>query len=334
MTDLPTHNRKVLLRRRPGAVIKPADTEVVDAAVPGPAASEALVRMELIAMDPVTRVIINEDIGLVPPIALGEPLRSFGGGVVVQSRSDAFPVGAKVTGFLEWAEWQVVTEGPRVHVLPEGVDVEAGLNIYGHTAMAAYFGLLDVGKLKSDDLVIVSGAGGAVGSVAGQIARIVGARTVGIVRGETKRRWVAEVLGYDDGVDYSAADFADRLRSIVGANARDILFFDNVGGELLEAVLPLIGTRGRVVSCGASAQYTSTKPLAAPSNPANVPLLRYNAMDYADRFGAAAAQMLEWQRAGSLSFPQKIVEGLEQAPDALNMLFDGRSRGRTLVRIV
>lgn len=332
MPEQSIRNRRVILRQRPGRLIAAGDTEIAAAPIPDLAEGEALVRTALIAMDPVTRVIINEDIGLVRPIALGEPLRSFGVGVVVDSRDAALPVGAKVTGFFEWAEWQVATEGPRTQVLPDGASLEAGLNVYGHTAMAAYFGMLDVGKPKAGETVVVSGAAGAVGSVASQIAHIQGARVIGIAGGETKRRWLVDELGLDAAVDYKTAGWAEQVAALA-PDSVDLLF-DNVGGVILQAILPLVSAGGRVVSCGASAQYASAAPLAAPINPAGASILRYNAMDYGPRFGEAVEQMLAWEREGRLKFPHMAVEGLEQAPDALNMLFDGRSLGRVMVRII
>lgn len=332
MEEPTTTTRKIILRRRPGRLLCDRDTHIETVALPQLADGEALVRTELIAMDPVTRVIINEDIGLVPPIPLGAALRSFGAGVVVRSRNRLLPVGARVTGFFEWSDWQITTDEPRTQVLADDTSLTAGLNVYGHTAMAAYFGMLTVGDATAGEIVLVSGASGAVGSVAGQLARIHGARVIGLTGGESKRRWLVDELRFDTAIDYTVPGWAERLAADHPGGID--LFFDNVGGEMLRTALPLIAMPGRIVSCGASAQYTSTTPLAAPENPTQVPILRFNAMDYLPRFGEAAEQMLGWQRDGLLQFPQMTVDGLEHAPDALNMLFDGRSRGRVLVKLV
>jgi NADPH-dependent curcumin reductase CurA len=327
--DESQHGRKVVLRRRPGRLVGQGDTELVTVATPEPAHGEALVRTHLIAMDAVTRVIINDDIGIVPPIEIGAPLRSFGAGIVTSSRAPEFPVGAKITGFFEWADWQLVTPDPRTQVLPEQASLAAGLNVHGHTAMAAYFGLLDVGRPQPGNTVVVSGAGGAVGSVAGQLARIRGARVIGIAGGEAKRRWLVDELKFDSAVDYTSPSWTQQLKEEAPGGID--LFFDNVGGEILEAVLPLVASEGRVVSCGASAQYTSAQPISPPTHEADVPIRRFNAMDYVSRFDEAAARMLKWQHESGLVFPQTNIDGLGHAPDALNMLFDGRGRGRVVV---
>lgn len=331
MTEQPATNRKIVLRRRPGQLVAAEDTAIVSAQIPPLADGQALIRTELLAMDPVTRVIINEDIGLVPPIALGEPLRSFGGGIVVSSRAPDLPIGARVTDFFEWAEWQIISKGPRTNILPAAASLESGLNIYGHTAMAAYFGMLEIGKPLAGETVVISGAAGAVGSVAGQIARIAGARVIGITGGKQKCRWLMESLGFDGAVDYKDSTWPDELKQLTPTGID--LFFDNVGGAILDSVLVEINPKGRVVACGASSQYASTKPLAAPSNPNNIAILRFNAMDFTPRFAEATERMFAWEHAGVLKFPYSVIEGLERAPDALNMLFDGRSRGRVLVKI-
>jgi len=331
MEDMAPSNRKIILRKRPGRLIGKDDIAIEVFAIPELADGQVLIRTDLLAMDPVTRVLINEDIGLVPPIELGQPLRSFGGGTVVESRSDSLPVGALVTDFFEWAEWQVITSGSRTQVLPAGESLVSGLNVYGHTAMAAYFGVLKVAGVLAGETVVVTGAGGAVGSVAGQIARIKGARVIGVAGGSEKCGWLTGTLGFDNAVDYRAPGWDDQLAELT-PDGIDLLF-DNVGGNLLGALLPRVATTGRALCCGASGQYASAMPLAPPENPGNVSLLRFNAMDYRDQFTEAAALMNGWEREGRLQFETMILEGLENAPDGLNRLFDGRSRGRVLVRV-
>jgi hypothetical protein len=322
-------NRRILLRRRPARLLADGDTELVTGRVPQVAAGEALLQARLLAMDPVTRTIIDHDIGIVPSIRPGEAMRGFVSGIVVQSRNTAMPAGAKVAGFLEWADFQIVTSGGRTQVLAPDISLDAALNLYGHTAMAAYFGMLDIGKVMARETVVVSGAAGAVGSVAGQIARLQGASVVGIAGGPEKCRWLTQTLGFNAAIDYKHEDPDERL-ALLCEDGVD-LFFDNVGGKLLQAVSKHMSKDGRVVRCGASAEYLAGMLARDQGSVAEVAVRRFNAMDYAPHFAGAAEEMLRWSDSGRLVFQQTILEGLEQAPRALNMLFDGSSMGRVLV---
>jgi len=331
-----TKNRRVILRRRPVGILAPEDTEVVTEAVPEIADGQALVQTVLLAMDPVTRIILAHDIGVVPPVKLGEPLRGFGSGIVVASRSGEFPHGAKVAGFFEWCDFQLVMKGSSVQVLPEGISLDAALNVYGHTAMAAYFGLLDVGRPEAGQTVLVSGAAGAVGSVAGQIAAIKGCRVIGIAGGPSKCRWIVEELGFHATIDHRNERVDERLKTLCPTGVD--LFFDNVGGTLLNTVLQHLAARGRVVICGASSQYTGTAPPdilkgAGERVAGQAPMTSFNAMDYAARFPEAAREMRSWEAEGRLKLHQMMLSGLEQAPKGLNMLFTGASMGRVLVSV-
>lgn len=329
-------NRRVVLRRHPEGILAPGDTEIVTAAVPEIGDGQALVKTVLLAMDPVTRIILAHDIGLVPPVKLGEPLRGFGAGVVVASRNGGVPQGAKVAGFFEWSDFQVVGKGTRVQVLAEGIPLDAALNVYGHTAMAAYFGLLEIGRPLVGQTVLVSGAAGAVGSVAGQIASIKGCRVIGIAGGPDKCRWIVDELGFHAAIDYRNERVDERLKALSPTGVD--LFFDNVGGALLNTVLPHLAAQGRVIICGASSQYTGTAPpdilrAARERAAGEVPMTSFNAMDYAARFPAAAREMRSWEAQGRLKLHQMMLSGLEQAPRGLNMLFTGESRGRVLVSV-
>lgn len=332
MSEYPLTTRKVVLRSRPAGLIDDGDIELVTESVPRLAERQTLVRTHLIAMDPVTRLMLNEDIGLLPPIEIGAAVRSFGAGVVARSADPTLPVGAKVTGFFEWADWQIVGPDPGAQLLPDQATLDAGLNVYGHTAMAAYFGMIDVGNVQAGETVVVSGAAGAVGSVAGQLARVHGARVIGIAGGEAKRRWLLDGLHFHDAVDYRTSGWVQQLAATVPGSID--IFFDNVGGEILQKVLPLMAPDGRVISCGASSQYTTAHSLPPAPNDSEVPILVFNAMDYIPQFGQAAERMLQLQQDARLTFDQTMVAGLTQAPDALNMLFDGRSRGRVIVDIL
>jgi NADPH-dependent curcumin reductase len=329
-----TKNRRVVLRRQPAGTLASEDTELVTEAVPEVGDGQALVRTALLAMDPVTRLILAHDIGLVPPVKLGEPLRGFGSGIVVASRNVDFPLGARVAGFFEWSDFQVVVKGARMQVLPEDIPLDAALNVCGHTAMAAYFGLLDVGRPEAGQTVLVSGAAGAVGSVAGQIAAIKGCRVIGIAGGPGKCRWIVDDLGFHGAIDHRNERVGDRLKTLCPTGVD--LFFDNVGGALLNTVLPHLAAQGRIVTCGASSQYTGNTPpdiLARERVAGEVPMTSFNAMDYAARFPEAAREMRAWEAEGRLKLHQMMLSGLEQAPRGLNMLFTGESMGRVLVSV-
>ena len=335
-SSIPKTHRMVVLRRRPDGAIVDGDTELVEVSAPEVADGQALVRTLLLAMDPVTRVIINHDIGLVPPINVGEPLRSFGAGEIIVSRNRDLPVGKKVSGFFEWAELQIVEPGLRTNVLDEETSLDEGLNLLGHTAMAAFFGLSEIGKPAAGDTVVVTGAAGAVGCVAGQLARIAGCRVVGIASGPEKGRWLVEELGFEGFIDHRHEDVGERLSELCPDGVD--LVFDNVGGTLLDQLLLHVKKGGRVVCCGASSAYTSaTAPLPLTNggelDVKGVSMSGFNAMDHTARFDEAASLMREHVRAGRLRFPQTVLSGLESAPEALNMLFDGRSRGRLLLKV-
>jgi NADPH-dependent curcumin reductase CurA len=202
--------------------------------------------------------------------------------------------------------------------------------------MAAYFGLLDIGRPQAGQTVLVSGAAGAVGSVAGQVAVIKGCRVIGIAGGPGKCRWIVDELGFDAAIDHRNERVGERLKALCPTGVD--LFFDNVGGTLLNTVLPHLAAQGRVVICGASSQYTGTASpdilRAAPERVAGeVPMTSFNAMDYAARFPEAAREMRSWETEGRLKLHQMMLVGLEQAPRGLNMLFTGESRGRVLVSV-
>lgn len=334
MTVTQKTNRRVVLREKPTGVLGPDQVELVSGAAPTLADGQALMQTELLAMDAVTRVVAAVDLGIVPGTKIGEPLRSFGAGAVVESRSPQFPVGTRVVGFIDWADYQLLGGQTHLTALPPEVSFEAALNLYGHTAMAAYFGMTEIGRPRPGETVLVSGAAGAVGSVAGQIGKILGCRVGGIAGGREKARWLVEELGFDFAIDHKAGEVGPRLREAC-PDGVDV-FFDNVGGALQDQVVACLAPGARVVACGYSAYLTTADPLAGMkprTDLVDATIRPFNTMDYIERFPAAADDMLRWSSGGQLKFPQMMIEGLAQAPDALKMLFDGRSRGRVLVRV-
>jgi NADPH-dependent curcumin reductase CurA len=221
--------------------------------------------------------------------------------------------------------------------LPAGVSPTAALGVFGITGMTAYFGLLDVGRVKEGDTVVVSGAAGATGSTVGQIARIKGAgKVIGIAGGPEKCAWIVEELGFDAAIDYKSQDVAARLREEAPRGVD--LYFDNVGGEILDACLSQLALRGRVVLCGAIANYNAEGRPTGPANYLSLLIRRgrmegFIILDYLDRFPEGQAEMAGWLSSGQIKSAEHVVDGLEHAPDALNLLFTGGNTGKVIVRV-
>ena len=221
--------------------------------------------------------------------------------------------------------------------LPAGVSPTAALGVLGLNGVTAYFGLLDVGKLKKDDVVVVSGAAGATGSAAGQIAKLKGAaKVIGIAGGPEKCAWIIDELGFDAAIDYKGQDVAASLRELCPEGID--LYFDNVGGEILDACLARLAMRGRIVLCGAISAYNENERAFGPSNYTALIIRRgriegFIVLDYFDRLGEAQAELAGWLGAGKLKAAEHIVEGLQNAPQALNLLFTGGNTGKVIVQV-
>jgi NADPH-dependent curcumin reductase CurA len=237
-----------------------------------------------------------------------------------------------------WQDYVIADEGERaMQSLPAGISPTIALGLFGITGMTAYFGMTDVGRVKEGDVVVVSGAAGATGSTAGQIAKIKGAsKVIGIAGGAEKCGWIAEELGFDATIDYKGENVAQRL-SELAPDGID-LYFDNVGGEILDACLGQLAMRGRVVLCGAISTYTDRGATTGPANYRSLIIRRgrmegFIIIDYLDRFPEGQAAMAGWLAAGQIKASEHIVEGLERAPDALNLLFTGGNTGKMIVRV-
>jgi len=335
---MPEHNRRLVLAERPTGAVEDKTIRLEQVDVPEPGSGEALVHNRYLSIDPTIRTWMDDVHGYLPPIGIDEVVRSGGVGEVVRSSSDRYHVGDLVFGLTGWQDYVLADEGARaMQVLPPGIDPTATLSVFGTTGMTAYFGLLDVGRVTQGDTVVVSGAAGATGSTVGQIARIKGAaRVVGIAGTDEKCAWLVDELGFDTGVNYKTEDVAARLRDACpdGIN----LYFDNVGGELLDICLGQLALRGRVVLCGAIASYNARGSIVGPSNYRNLIPRRgrmegFIILDYLDRFPAAQAEMARWVAAGKVKFAVHVVDGLEQAPAALNLLFTGGNTGKVIVKV-
>jgi NADPH-dependent curcumin reductase CurA len=330
-------NRRIVLAERPTHTVNEDTVRVEPGEVPEPGAGEALVHNRFLSIDPTIRTWMNDAPGYLPPIAIGEVVRSAGIGEIVSSNSERYTVGDLVFGLAGWQDYTLADEAEHsMQVLPPGIDPTAALSVFGTTGMTAYFGLLDVGRLREDDTVVVSGAAGATGSTVGQIARVKGAgRVVGIAGSEAKCAWLVNELGFDGAVNYKTDNVSARLRDLC-PNGID-LYFDNVGGELLDICLARLALRGRIVLCGAISSYNDPNPPGL-RNYANLIVRRgrmegFIILDYLDRFPPAQAEMAGWVAEGKVKFATHIVDGLENAPSALNLLFTGGNTGKVIVRV-
>jgi NADPH-dependent curcumin reductase CurA len=330
--------RRILLAARPHGLVDDSVLRIDDTApVPEPSDGQALVRVRYLSIDPTIRTWMNDAPGYLPPIGLGEVVRSGGLGEVVASRTDRLAVGDTVFAMLGWQEYALVdgAEGMAT-VVPSGLNSGVVLGVLGVTGMTAYFGLTDIGRPEAGDTVVVSGAAGATGSVVGQLARILGAgRVVGIAGSPEKCAWLTDELGFDAAIDYRAEDVAARLRETCPEGIN--VYFDNVGGEILDAALAQLAMRARVVLCGGISQYNEDRPVG-PRNYLNLIVKRarmegFLVLDYLDRFAAAQGAMAGWVMEGRIRHREHVVEGLERAGEALNLLFSGGNTGKVVLAV-
>jgi NADPH-dependent curcumin reductase len=331
-------NRKILLVQRPVEMFTDECFEVVEAEIPEPDDGEAVVKIEFFSLDPAMRGWARDEPSYLPPIPLGEVMRSGAAGRVVASKNPALPVGAGVMGMLGWQEHAVIggNTGAMVSALPDGVELVDSLSLFGSTGVTAYFGLLEIGQPKAGETIVVSGAAGGVGSIAGQIGKIAGCRVVGIAGTKEKCSWVVDELGFDACIDYRRENVADALREVC-PNGVDV-YFDNVGGDILDAALQNMNDFGRIVACGMISRYNHAEPEPGPRHINNVVSRRlriqgFIVIDFLARFGEAAMQLAAWAAEGKLKNRVQVVDGFLNAPTALNMLFSGANTGKLVVKL-
>jgi NADPH-dependent curcumin reductase CurA len=335
VTDLT--NRQILLRRRPTGMVAPTDTELVTVPAPEPADGEALVRTTYVGLDAAARTWLDDQPGYLPPVQLGEVIRAAGIGEVVASRCDAYAVGDVVTTLTGFQEYVIVRDD--LFCTPvtgfDDVDQPAVMSVYGPTGATAYFGMNDVGRPREGETVVVSAAAGATGSVAGQIAKIAGARVVGIAGGPEKCRAVVDIFGFDACIDYREGNVAAALKQHCPRGVD--VYFDNVGGPILDAVLGRLANNARVVLCGVISSYlTGEHP--GPANYVNLlaktaTMQGFNALNDWPRFEEAFAALRKWESQGLLVHRETIYDGIETCVDALNGLFTGVNIGKMLVKV-
>ncbi len=330
--------RRILLAARPSGRIDDATLRIDDSAVvPDPGDGQALVKVQYLSIDPTIRTWMDDAPGYLPPIGIGDVVRSGGIGEVVASRTDSLPVGSTVFGMLGWQEYALADGADgSMTVVPPGLDPAVVLGVLGVTGMTAYFGLKDIGRPRAGDTVVVSGAAGATGSVVGQLARIEGAGTVvGIAGSPDKCAWLVDELGFDHAINYRDEDVAARIRQTC-PDGIDV-YFDNVGGEILDACLANLALRARVVLCGAISQYNEDRPVG-PRNYLNLIVTRsrmegFLILDYLERFPGAQLEMARWVAEGRIHHREHVVEGLERAGEALNLLFSGGNTGKVVLAL-
>ena len=329
-------NHKFLLAARPVGVPKRTDWTFTDEPVPEPNEGEFVVQLHYISLDPAMRGWISDARSYIPPVAIGEVMRALGVGMVTASRNPSFVDGNYVSGPFGMQEY-ALSDGRGVRKVDARLfPLPKYLSVLGMTGMAAYFGLLDTGQPKAGETVVVSAAAGAVGSIVGQIAKIKGCRAVGIAGGAEKCRYIVDELGFEAAIDYKSEDVKQSLRKHC-PDGIDV-YFDNVGGTILEAALSQIRMHARIVICGAISQYCRAGPVTGPRN--YMSLLTNRAtmkgmlvMDYVGRYSDAGAEMADWIVAGKLKSREDIVEGLCTFPETLLKLFHGENLGKLMLKV-
>ena len=333
-------NRRFLLRERPTGRIDDRTFELVEEPVPVIGEGEALVRTRWISLDPANRAWLDDTPTYLPPVAIGDVMRASGVGEVVASNAPDYPVGRLVVGRTGWQDYAVASASAPMRAIAEipGVSPSQFLGVLGTTGLTAHVGMLDIARPKPGETVVVSAAAGAVGSIAGQLAKIQGARVVGIAGGPEKCHLLVDVLGFDAAVDYKAPDWRDRLKAAT-PDGIDV-DFENVGGEVMEAVFARLNVRARVALCGLISTYNDDAPAvsAGPRNFGNLLIQRVHlegfiVLDHLHRAPQVIAQLAEWMAQRKLTATETVVEGFEQLPVAINMLFDGQNTGKLVVKL-
>jgi NADPH-dependent curcumin reductase CurA len=329
-------NRRVTLAARLVGAPQESDFALDEASVPEPGAGEVLVRNLYVSVDPYQRGRMSEARSYAKPLELGDVVTSQSAGEVVESNDPRFAPGDKVVGQLGWQEYAVARGGSLRPVDPAVAPLSAYLHVLGATGFTAYFGLLDVGRPRPGDTVVVSAAAGAVGQIAGQLAKLAGCRTVGIAGGPEKADDLRSLFGYDAAIDYKNEDVAARLREAC-PDGVDV-YFDNVGGEISAAVHRRLAIGGRIVICGQVSQYNAEGPIERGFDPRVLIVFRarmegFLISDYAHRFAEADQRLTRWISDGTLRYREDVTEGLENAPKAFIGMLQGENRGKALVKV-
>lgn len=333
-------NRRFALSERPEGRIDDGTFELVEEELAELKDGEALVRTEWISLDPTNRTWIEDMPGYLPPVQIGETMRALGLGRVVESKHSDYEEGQLVQGLIGWTENFVTSDAMPLQKVPEieGVSPSLYLGALGMTGLTAWVGMKEIGKPQEGETVVVSAAAGAVGSVAGQLAKRDGARVVGIAGGPEKGSILTEKLGFDAVVDHRAEDWRDQLKAAT-PNGIDV-DFENVGGELMDAIFARLNLHARVALCGLISGYNEgTAPVTGSRDAFGSLLIKratlqgFIILDHYDKLARVSGQLAEWIADGSLEPLETVVEGFEQLPSAINMLFDGANVGKLVVKV-
>ena len=329
-----TENQKWILKKRPTGLVDESNFEFIKEKIPGLKDGEILIQTEYLSVDPTQRMWLTDMPGYLPPIQIDEVIRSSGMARVIASKSERFQEGELVNGLVGW-QTHLVTDGKGFTKVPEILPIPTMINVLGLTGITAYFGLLDIGQPKEGDTVVVSGAAGATGSVVAQIAKIKGCNVIGIAGGEEKCASLVD-CGLDHVIDYKAT----KATKEIGRIAKDgiDIYFDNVGGPLLEAVLFKINLNARIVICGAISNYASTDMPVGPRNLSSLIVNRarmegFLVLDYLNRSDEAIQELSKWLMDGKIKHREDIQEGIENCPSTLNRLFTGQNIGKQILKI-
>ncbi|MNZ34315.1 NADPH-dependent curcumin reductase [compost metagenome] len=332
------HNRRWILHKRPEGLVTLADIELREEPLGALQPGEVLIRNHYLSIDPAIRDWMSARPSYLPSIPLGEVVRSTSLGEVIESRHPAFKAGDLAVGVNGWEDYSIASGDQLMPVQPMPGEAEQYfLSIYGAVGLTAYFGLLEKGRPQPGETVLVSAAAGAVGSLVGQIARLKGCRAVGIAGSEAKCRWLVDELGFDAAINYrTSTNLQEAIREAC-PNGVDV-YFDNVGGEVLDAALMTLNKNARIVFCGAISGYNSQQPVPGPYNfwqilARTVTLEGFLVSDYFDRFPEAIAQVRQWLAEGKITFREQVVDGLEHCLDTFNLLFEGANNGKLIVRL-
>ena len=332
-------NRQWLLAKRPQGMVGPDNFEYKEGPIPEPGDGEVLVRNLFLSFDPTQRGWMEDRESYMPPVGIGEPMRAGSIGQVTETRHPDFQQGDLVQTTGGWQDFIVTSPnlGPMgLSKIPDGIPPDMMLSVLGVTGLTAYWGLLDLGNPQAGETVLVSGAAGATGSIAGQIARIKGCRVIGIAGGPEKCQWLLDEAGFDDVIDYKNQDVSRRIAETCPSKVD--VFFDNVGGDILEAALDHINMRARVVLCGGISNYNATEPVPGPANLMNLVIMRarmegFIVLDYMDRAMQAIETLTAWVQSGDLKYQVDLQEGFENIPATLTRLFTGENLGKQLLKI-
>ena len=333
-------NQQFLLAARPVGLPKRSDWEQTTQDVREIADGEIVVKALYLSLDPAMRGWMNEGKSYIRPVAIGETMRAGGVGVIVASKSDKFAVGDHVSGGIGVQQYWVGSATDKTagffKIDPRMAPLTTWLNTLGMPGMTGYFGLIESGMPKASETVVVSGAAGAVGMTVGQVAKHLGCRVVGIAGGKEKCDFVVNELGFDACIDYKGGDVKDGLKQHCPKGVD--VYFDNVGGEILDAVLTRINLKARIVICGAISQYNNTSAVKGPANYLSLLVNRARmegivVFDYADRYHTGVAAMAKWMKEGTFKSKEDVVDGLENFPEALLMLFEGKNFGKLCLKV-